>query len=518
MQYGSKREGLNISIKEEDMEWAKRGFIGCLRNEEDVRSINQKLINEGIVTLKAIPMGGEKVFIKIGEDEDLCSLKKDYDSVLNQMFSVIRKWETRDVGGARYMWCRMIGVPIHAWRRNVFSILSNSIGRFIKLDPVTEDLQRLDVARVYVRTPYTDFINKMVNIQINNEHFRIRITEEICECAYRENERNNLEWSNQDSEDDDEDSDSSFIPPSLVASEEDEDRERMLIIGDNLLRHSKLIEDERLENKQTSKRREELIQEVNNDGEGEDADIDGNHDAVVQEIHGKINKPHTPSQNGFKTLEVEKEFRGPTINGAGDNIMAEFNMPMRNSQAKSPTQDTSLNLTGDQNIDPAQLTVLNKAAATSILEPPNPKATSEAHVAESSRRGEERHRRGKEHVNVNQEQNESNTSKDRRRRRRDILREKKKMWIKRKKEKNQRCSCKHKKGLQKQVRSADESDLIGDEADRDNWRLIHGDAREIAKDVWDLGKDFGLIHKGEEGELVQELISGVRKGAEADQV
>jgi hypothetical protein len=33
--------------------------------------------------------------------------------------------------------------------------------------------------------------------------------------------------------------------------------------------------------------------------------------------------------------------------------------------------------------------------------------------------------------------------------------------------------------------------------------------------VWDIGKDFGLVHKGEEGEILQELITEV-KGTEGD--
>ncbi|XP_058741211.1 uncharacterized protein LOC131613570 [Vicia villosa] len=158
-----------------------------------------------------------------------------------------------------------------------------------------------------------------------------------------------------------------------------------------------------------------------------------------------------------------------------------------------------------------QLTILGKVSVANILEAQKSKLNGEVHKAETSKRGEERFCSVREQVNVNQEQIESKTSKDRRRRRRrrrDILRKKKKAWIKRKKEKNRSCSCKHKKGTENQVRSFDDSDLIGDEADIDNWRLIHGDAREIAKDVWNLGKDIGLIHKGEEGELVQELVAG----------
>lgn len=34
----------------------------------------------------------------------------------------------------------------------------------------------------------------------------------------------------------------------------------------------------------------------------------------------------------------------------------------------------------------------------------------------------------------------------------------------------------------------------------------------MAKDVLDLGKEFGLFHKGEEGEIIEELEVGVKGG------
>jgi hypothetical protein len=55
------------------------------------------------------------------------------------------------------------------------------------------------------------------------------------------------------------------------------------------------------------------------------------------------------------------------------------------------------------------------------------------------------------------------------------------------------------------------------EMERKNWKILHGSAKEIAKDVWDLGKDFGLMHKGEEGEILQELTMETNEGDGAQQ-
>ena len=63
-----------------------------------------------------------------------------------------------------------------------------------------------------------------------------------------------------------------------------------------------------------------------------------------------------------------------------------------------------------------------------------------------------------------------------------------------------------------QVTSKSKLNLVEGEIERKSWILLHGEAKEIAKDVWDLGKYFGLIHKGEEGEIIQELMDGVKRG------
>jgi hypothetical protein len=103
------------------------------------------------------------------------------------------------------------------------------------------------------------------------------------------------------------------------------------------------------------------------------------------------------------------------------------------------------------------------------------------------------------------------THKDRRRRRIAILKEKKKLMKRRKKE-LVRCTCTQRNQPQKQVSSNSYLNLMENDSERNSWLLLHGEAREIARDVWDLGKDFGLMHKGEEGEILQELVVGVKGG------
>lgn len=147
------------------------------------------MVGIGITSVKVIPLGGEKFFLKVDETEDFKCLMKESAAFFQEEFSRVREWEPRDVGGVR-----VFGVPVHAWRKKTFSALSHSFGRLIKLDQATEDMTRLDVARIFIRTPILEAINKITILQIKKrEHYRVRITEEACDC-YTEYDTHDLEF------------------------------------------------------------------------------------------------------------------------------------------------------------------------------------------------------------------------------------------------------------------------------------------------------------------------------------
>lgn len=45
--------------------------------------------------------------------------------------------------------------------------------------------------------------------------------------------------------------------------------------------------------------------------------------------------------------------------------------------------------------------------------------------------------------------------------------------------------------------------------------MLHKGAKEVAKDIWDLGKEYGIVHRGKEGEILQEMEVWL-KGAEGN--
>lgn len=55
-----------------------------------------------------------RCFLKEDDEEDFKSMEKDSESFINQWFFVVRGWKPRDDAGARFIWCKMYGIFIHA--------------------------------------------------------------------------------------------------------------------------------------------------------------------------------------------------------------------------------------------------------------------------------------------------------------------------------------------------------------------------------------------------------------------
>lgn len=71
-------------------------------------------MEESIVVVKFIPLGGEKVFIKIDKDGKILELVKDSNKLFNKWFNIVREWEICHMDMIRYIWCCIYEVPFHA--------------------------------------------------------------------------------------------------------------------------------------------------------------------------------------------------------------------------------------------------------------------------------------------------------------------------------------------------------------------------------------------------------------------
>ena len=55
-----------------------------------------------------------------------------------------------DKGGARLVWVKILGLPLHLWGRSLFKKFGDSCGRFVAMDENTAERRNLKWARVLV--------------------------------------------------------------------------------------------------------------------------------------------------------------------------------------------------------------------------------------------------------------------------------------------------------------------------------------------------------------------------------
>ncbi|GAU51063.1 hypothetical protein TSUD_300050 [Trifolium subterraneum] len=170
--------GLTLETLEEDRAWAKKGLVGIVNHVDDVPSLQQKILDVGISTVKIIPMGGGKVFIHPVEDGDLRELIKDADEFFNLWFVKIKEWKPKETTLDRAVWIRVYGVPIHASKEEYFKLMVESLGEVIIVDEETYHKRRFDYARVLIRTLSSLYINQIDKVKIDESFFVIRILEE----------------------------------------------------------------------------------------------------------------------------------------------------------------------------------------------------------------------------------------------------------------------------------------------------------------------------------------------------
>lgn len=70
------------------------------------------------------------------------------------------------------------GIPCQDWNQIFFKELSAIVGVFVIADEVTTSGSKMDVEKLLIHTRQASWINKVLNIQMNGEVFRINIFEE----------------------------------------------------------------------------------------------------------------------------------------------------------------------------------------------------------------------------------------------------------------------------------------------------------------------------------------------------
>jgi hypothetical protein len=118
VQIGSGKISLVYHSKQQDRDWAGSGVMATVGLGESILSTQQRVEEVGYSNVEVISMGGDKVFLRSRNNEDVLHLFNEAIHFFGFLFIAVHKWTSTDTRYERSAWVRLYGIPIHAWNTN----------------------------------------------------------------------------------------------------------------------------------------------------------------------------------------------------------------------------------------------------------------------------------------------------------------------------------------------------------------------------------------------------------------
>lgn len=151
-------------------------FVGKAIDPKGIICAEKKFRLEKMLAVTLTPMGGNLVLNKALERDNFATLKEN-EKNFNKWFSQISPWTPDTVARDKAAWLRVMGVPAHIWGEYSFKQVSLLQGLYIAMDDSTREMTRLDFGRVLISTSSPKFINRVVEVRVNNVTYSIRLQE-----------------------------------------------------------------------------------------------------------------------------------------------------------------------------------------------------------------------------------------------------------------------------------------------------------------------------------------------------
>jgi len=105
---------------EQNVLWARKGLVVTVLNGEAISMIQHRIYDDVFEKLVIIPLGANKVLLRMEDDSDVSSILTDAAEFFNNFFSHPVSWKKDLAVHERGAWVRIYGVPLHAWNQDLF--------------------------------------------------------------------------------------------------------------------------------------------------------------------------------------------------------------------------------------------------------------------------------------------------------------------------------------------------------------------------------------------------------------
>lgn len=127
-------------------------------------------------------MGDDMVLLLCLSDDRAKRIMEEETEGGLSLFHSLEKWNPKLCPGCQLTWVNCWGIPLVAWNTEHIRKIVSGIGDLVDVDDDVEVLQRLDRARILIKTPWKLIIQHTVNVHIREEVYGVHIVEEGGSC------------------------------------------------------------------------------------------------------------------------------------------------------------------------------------------------------------------------------------------------------------------------------------------------------------------------------------------------
>lgn len=185
---------------EEELDKFEKVMVGIMVAPGLAYGVRQSLMEEGIFSIQATPLGPNICLLEETVEGDLEVLLQDGGDWKKRWFKEGRKWKPTDVECFRAAWILVYGIPFHVRNARFLEALLSNVGVIANFDFLERLPEILDVISLMVFTKMVEPIRSKINICMNGNWISLMIIEEVMMNSEHEEHSSGEDSSNSEYE------------------------------------------------------------------------------------------------------------------------------------------------------------------------------------------------------------------------------------------------------------------------------------------------------------------------------
>lgn len=192
------QSSVHLDIPLIGQKWLNEAWVGRLKNLSLFDRVEDDILWGFGVNIAPKYIGDDMILLLGLTDDKARQMMDDENEGGASLFHTLEKWNPRMRPGCRLTWVHCWEIPLIAWDMQQMKKIVAGIGDMVDVDDDVEELRKLDMARILLKTPWRPLIQHTASVHIQGVTFQVHITEEsgtsssTCKCW------RNMEYSSSD--------------------------------------------------------------------------------------------------------------------------------------------------------------------------------------------------------------------------------------------------------------------------------------------------------------------------------